>query len=396
MQPVHARYPFFEAAREAVATADVSLPTLVASDAPAVERGRERVERALLEGTVATEADTESDIQTELLSYPIARILVSMLDSSAAVEKYAAAEARTAIKRLRADVEAETGLQSVERERVSLLEILREFDVGQAVREQGQTNAGPTPVDDAAGPLDTGSETGTGSRTISESSGRIERRRTAESGFRITVGQYLALSSPEWGSEWRLVGRDVAGGEVAVSREELFDLVEAAIRDRILDGLPFDLPADEGIAAELEAQIDGLHQLLKGPSMVGEIDRVVPELFPPCMENLIQKAERGTHLDPPERFTLMAFLTGIGMDADEIIAFCAETSLDSEGIRYQTEYLRSKTGTQYPPPSCETLAIYEICHNEDDHWKEAGEPLAYYQRQLDETDQQFTDWRERP
>ena len=51
MDAFHAKYPFFEAARDAVAEASVSLPDLVAADAPAVERARERVERALLEGT---------------------------------------------------------------------------------------------------------------------------------------------------------------------------------------------------------------------------------------------------------------------------------------------------------------------------------------------------------
>ncbi|MDZ5813263.1 DNA primase, partial [Halorubrum sp. AD140] len=86
MDALDAKYPFFASAREAVAEAAVSLPELVAADAPAVERARERVERALLEGTVAAESgafpgESASDVQAELLSYPVARILVSLLDS---------------------------------------------------------------------------------------------------------------------------------------------------------------------------------------------------------------------------------------------------------------------------------------------------------------------------
>jgi len=159
--------------------------------------------------------------------------------------------------------------------------------------------------------------------------------------------------------------------------------------------LPFDgLDEGAGIAAELEAELTDLRRLLSERSRVGEIDFVARELFPPCIENLLQKAEDGIELEGFEQFTLMAFLTGIGMDADEIVAFCEESSLEPEGIRYQTEYLKDDRGTQYPPPSCETLSAYGICHNEDDHWKIAGHPLAYYQEQLDAADAELVDWRE--
>src|SRR6056297_2247946 len=106
--PRDARYPFLAAARDAVTETGVDLGTLVANDEPAVDRGRERVERALLAGRVDTETPEEWRLEDELLSYPIARILVSLLDSPAAVEKYAAAEAKTAIERLHEDLDSAT------------------------------------------------------------------------------------------------------------------------------------------------------------------------------------------------------------------------------------------------------------------------------------------------
>lgn len=360
MDPLHARYPFFEAAREAVATADVSLPRLVATDAPAVERGRERVERALMEGTVESESPSEYGVQDELLSYPVARILVSLLDSPAAVEKYAAAEAATAAEQFRTDDERDDGeLRSTATTSVELEEVLREFGLSGDVRAE--------PV--------------SGNRSPDR--------------YWIAVDQYLGLVSSDWDDSWRLVSREVTNGEVRVERDELFRLLERAAYERILDGLPFELAEGGELAAELESQIADLQRLLNDRPHVGEIDHVVPELFPPCMENLIDKAERGTMLDSAESFALMAFLTGIGMDADEIVAFCADASLDAEGIVYQTEYLRDDTGTQYPPPSCETLSTYEICHNEDDHWQVAADPLTYYEKRLETADDDYTDWRER-
>ncbi|MFC5278059.1 DNA primase [Halorubrum rubrum] len=365
MDALHAKYPFFEGARDAVAGASASLPELVAADAPAVDRARERVERALLEGTVEPEAGAfggsavDHDARAELLSYPIARILVSLLDSEPAVEKYAAAEAATALSRLRADLERDDELRSTPTPTVDLDDVLGEFDLSDAVRAE--------PV--------------RGSRDPSH--------------YRIDVGPYLRLSSPSWGDSWRLVNRALANGAVRITREELLEALGSAIEARVREGLPFDLETGEGIAAELESRVSELKRLLSERTYAGPIDVVAPDLFPPCMENLIEKAERGVELSGPESFALMAFLVGIGMSPDEVVAFCADTSLDAEGIRYQTEYLADDRGTQYPPPTCETLSNYGICHNEADHMRVAADPLSYYETRVNDVDgDEIVDWRE--
>ncbi|WP_321167806.1 DNA primase large subunit PriL [Halonotius terrestris] len=365
--PRDARYPFLAAARAAVTEAGVDLAELVATDEPAVDRGRERVERALLAGRVDSETPDQWRVEDELLSYPIARILVSLLDSPAAVEKYAAAEAKTAIERLQDDLEnAGDELRSTPSAGIDRETLITELGLEGSIRpeREGATTTGDATAGDEP------------------------------AWFHVGVGTYLELASGARGDGWRLVNRELSDGAVRVEREELFRLLRTAIRRRVAEGLPFDgLNEDEGIAAELEAELTDLRRLLSERTRVGEIDFVARELFPPCIENLLQKAEDGIELEGFEQFTLMAFLTGIGMDADEIVAFCAASSLEPEGIRYQTEYLKADRGTQYPPPSCETLSAYGICHNEDDHWKVAGHPLEYYQQQL-ETADDVVDWRE--
>ena len=374
MDALDAKYPFFASAREAVASAGVSLPDLVAADAPAVERARERVERALLEGTVAAESgafpgESAYDVQAELLSYPIARILVSLLDSDPAIEKYAAAEAATAMERVRRDLEADDELRSVSSATVALDDLLAEFDLADAVRPDATAPAGARGVAGAGG---TGRD---------------------PDGYRIDVGPYLRLTSPEWGDSWRLVNRALADGAVRVSREELLAALEAAVEARVAEGLPFELAADEGIAEALASRVADLRRLLSERTYAEPPDVVAPALFPPCMTNLIEKAERDAALSAAESFALMAFLVGIGMTPDEVVAFCADTSLDAEGIRYQTEFLTDDRGTQYPPPTCETLANYGICHNEDDHMQVAADPLSYYEKQVAAADE-VTDWRD--
>ncbi|ELZ49095.1 DNA primase, large subunit [Halorubrum distributum JCM 9100] len=375
MDALDAKYPFFASAREAVAEAAVSLPELVAADAPAVERARERVERALLEGTVAAESgefpgESASDTQAELLSYPIARILVSLLDSDPAIEKYAAAEAATAMERVRRDLETDDELRSVSSATVGLDDLLAEFDLADAVRPDATAPAGVR-----------------GAGTGATGAGRDPDH------YRIDVGPYLRLTSPEWGDSWRLVNRALADGAVRVSREELLAALEAAVEARVAEGLPFELGADEEIAAALESRVADLRRLLSERTYAEPPDVVAPALFPPCMTNLIEKAERDAALSAAESFALMAFLVGIGMTPDEVVAFCADTSLDAEGIRYQTEFLTDDRGTQYPPPTCETLANYGICHNEDDHMQVAADPLSYYEKRVAAADD-VTDWRD--
>ncbi|ELZ54687.1 MULTISPECIES: DNA primase large subunit [Halorubrum] len=379
MDALDAKYPFFASAREAVAAAAVSLPELVAADAPAVERARERVERALLEGTVASESgafpgESAYDAQAELLSYPIARILVSLLDSDPAIEKYAAAEAATAMERVRRDLDADDELRSVSSATVTLDDLLAEFDLADAVRP------------DATTPVGVGRGVAGGGAAGTGSAGRDP------SHYRIDVGPYLRLTSPDWGDSWRLVNRALADGAVRVSRDELLVALEAAVEERVAEGLPFELAADEGIGEALESRVADLRRLLSERTYAEPPDVVAPDLFPPCMTNLIEKAERDAALSAPESFALMAFLVGIGMTPDEVVAFCTDTSLDAEGIRYQTEYLTDDRGTQYPPPTCETLANYGICHNEDDHMQVAADPLSYYEKRVAAADD-VTDWR---
>lgn len=361
-----ARYPFFETARTAVQETDVALPTLIAEDAPAVERGRERVERALMEGTTAPEDPHAWQPRDELLSYPIARILVSLIDAPAAVEKYAEAEAATAYDRFTDDFETgDDGLRSTPSERVTLDRFLREFDLADDVRPE--------------------TASGRGSRT----------QAGGEDRYWIAVGSYLRLTDDR-GERWRLVNRELADGEVRVTQDELYRLLRVAVRRRVADGLPFDVTASSGgpdLAAELESEVAHLRDLLAERDSVGDIDTVVPDLFPPCMTDLLERAQRGADLSPQGSFALLAFLTGIGMDLEETLAFCRDTSLDPEAIRYQTEYLRDDGGTQYPPPSCETLHEYGLCDNEDDHWDVSSHPLVYYKKTLAAADdEELAEW----
>lgn len=357
MEPHHARYPFFEAARRAVRERDASLPDLVAGDDPAVERGRDRVERALVEGVTDPTDPADWSTRAELLSYPVARVLISLLGADAAVQKYAAAEAATARERYREDVASdEPELASTPSDSVDLDDLLREFDLAGDVRAGAADGPGP-------------------------------------GSFQVAVGRYLSLSDPGWGAEWRLVRRQLHDGEVRVERDELFALLGEATRRRVAAGLPFDVDPEGELATALEPQVASLRELLDERERVAEVDAVVPELFPSCIETLHERAREDV-LTPPESFALVSFLAASGLDVEEVPAFLADSTLPPEQVRYQAARICDERGAQYPPPSCETLAGYGVCENEDGHRDDASGPIAAYRDRLAAADG-YVDWRDR-
>jgi DNA primase large subunit len=371
MDPLYAKYPFFRGAREAVGEADISPAALIAEDAPAVERGRERVERALMEGTVAAEEPRQWDEREELLSYPIARILVSLVDTPAAVEKYAAAEAATAAERFRADFEADDDeLASTGPRRASLSDVLREFDLADGVRTE---------------------------RAADERRRRESARPPAH--YWIELGAYLTLADVDWGERWRLVNREVAAGDVRVARRELHRLIEEAVRRRVAEGLPFqvrDGGAGDEIAAALDDEVGELRDLLNDHDATGRtnVDTVVPALFPPCIRSLVQRARGGESLPAHSEFSLVSFLVALGMDETEVATLLDADGDDAERLETRVTYLADADGTQYAPPSCATMVSYGDCTDPDERCETISHPLSYYTGAISDAGD-VRDWRER-
>ncbi len=343
MKALYARYPFLGAAREAVEAAEVDLAALIGEEA-VVSRATERVTGALREESIG---DPHRTTRVELLSYPVARVLVSLVDERICTRKYARAEAQRAISQFRVPREATDSLKSTRTERLSIGELLSEFDLTDHVAE-------------------------------------------TEDGYRVAVGTYLALAADVWGEEWRLVNRTLSAGEVHIEREELYTLLEEAIAQRVARGLPLSVP--EEIATPLETAVAEIREALSDLDLTREIDTVVPDRFPPCMKALLDSIQKGEHLGHHSRFAITAFLASIGMSTDEIIdLYMVNSSFGEEMTRYQTDHIRGETSpTEYSPPSCATMQSYGDCVNKDDICEDEineSHPLNYYEYRLDQADE---------
>lgn len=349
MNQLHARYPFLEAARTAVDEAGVNLAAIITDNEQVVDRAFERVSLALEEGTVG---GAHRRPRVELLSYPVARVLVSLVDQHILTRRYTRAEAATAHERFEADLTETTELKSRQRDRLTLDSLLAEFDMTDGVRE-------------------------------------------VPDGYVVDVGLYLSLAADQWGDEWRLVNRDLQAGEIPLNQREVLVLVRHAIQQRIADGLPLSVP--DAIGAELESEVAQLRELLADLELMRDIDTVVPDLFPPCMTYLLDQVQKGEHLEHHSRFAIATFLTSIGMTTDEIVElFQVNPGFGEEATRYQVDHIRGATSpTEYSPPSCATMQSYGDCVNMDDLCETISHPLGYYEKKLDTADEdELVDWRE--
>jgi DNA primase large subunit len=339
MDATLARYPFTAAAREAVAADDVDLAGLVADgEGPVVERAQARVESAIEAGTVGA---AHPRPRIELLSYPVARVLVSLVDDPGLTRRYARAEAETAIARVRADRE-QTALKSIEREPLTLEALLDEFDLADAVEP------------------------------------------TAE-GFAVDVTTYLRLADGLEDEGWRLVSRELAGGRVPVSDAELHDLLREAVHDRVADGLPLVVP--DPVTEALSARAAELRSQLADHSRAWAFERVESALFPPCVEALLERAASGGDFPAHSQFALASFLATVGMPNEAVVdRLAAHPSLSAEAAAALVDHLADEAGAEYPPPSCATMVEYGDCVDTDALCARIGHPLEYYERRLDGVD----------
>lgn len=354
MDRLHARYPFLDAAREAVDRADVDLGAVVLrEDSPVVERALERVESAIAEGRVGS----PRNLRVELLSYPVARVIVSAVGDRDLIRAYATAEAATAHERFVADVENPSPT-SVAGGQITVERLLREFDLTGSVVEVEVA----TGVQVGAGP-------------------GVERESGRDPTYRIDVGPYLQLAGGLDDLRWRLVRRDLSGGAVTVQPEELHALLREAVRERVAAKLPVGVP--DAILDALGPAIERVERSVADTTPPRGIDVVAPEAFPPCVQALVERARTDEDLPPHSAFSLVGFLTGIGMDASEAATLCDRPT---EEFEHRAGQIASENGVDYPPPSCATMDAYGDCVDEDDLCERIGHPMEYYAERVDGTE----------
>ncbi len=327
MDPNLARYPFLEAAREAVTESESSLEEILGSEgrSAAVARAVERIERALAGDTVG---HPRVDHEVELLSYPLARIIVSLVDDTRVTSRYVQAEAATAIERLTEDTERAAGNDLIDTDG-----LIDEFDL-----------------------------------TL----------RTRDTWYEIAVLDFLSISGDLEGERWQLVNRQLGAGWVRIETDELQQILQAAISQRVGRDLPLVVPGE--IAERLDGAIETITDAIGSVRLPSEFEVIDPGAFPPCMDNLLVRVRDEESLSASSRYALASFLTSLGLAPEEFNRVI-EPPIPDGLIRMGDAVQGADGPTQFPPGICETMVAYGDCVNPDSLCEQIDHPIEYYDEQ---------------
>ncbi len=324
-----ARYPFVKGASDFVRSSEVSLEDLISRTAypEARRRGRKRVLEALNDTKIQTNAaSTEEEFLAEVLSYPVARMIVSSVGDDFLIRRYAMGEAKTLAERLHTE---DVALQ---------MEVAS--DLGVSCQLDGELPS-------------------------------------------MHFCDFLRYTSGIRGKEWKLVNQEVKKGYISLSKVKFSRVLEQALDEKIEHELP--LPVTEAIIEafkedvnDVSAQVEEIRSKYKGNEF-GEV-RIVN--FPPCMKALVSQAQAGKNMPHAGRFALVTFLNYIGMPTDQIIrTFYTSPDFDNKMTEYQVRHITGDgMGKKYSCPECSTMRTNGICVDLDAMCKtgKIRHPLNYY------------------
>jgi len=331
-----AKYPFVPEAAEEVKRRDLKIENLMNPDYKEIlDRAEERVEEALQSNPPKVSyRPHEGDI--EILSFPVAVILVAASVNDFMKRRYALAEAARAAE-----------LLANENEEKKIVEVAKAFNWK--------------------------------IRTPKESLGRIKFE------FAVHFTDFLRNTESFHEKEWKLVNKPVLRGDVYLRKHDVARLLQEEIRRRIEVRLASNVRSM--LQDPILERVDKLKQIYA--SQIGEKHfeelpkELVDEAFPPCVRQLYDAAKSGRHISHVGRFTLTTFLLHAGMEPNKIVELFHSTSDFNERLtRYQVEHISGSRGsrTKYIPPKCETLQTHGVCPGVDDLCRSVRHPLSYYRR----------------
>jgi DNA primase large subunit len=293
--------------------------------------GIERLDNALKKRNVENRSlATETDCIMEILSYPLARMVAVCVGDTYFKRRYALGEASHAYRNLL-------------NEPISfLLEISKELHLN--VERVGETNK-----------------------------------------IKIFFKDYLRYAPTRY-KEWKMVNRDMNRGFVTLYRRELARILLELLRKRINEELD-SRKCNSVIKKAFDADINRFQNIVnmqKKKMEAAPVGKLSVEKLPPCLKDILAAIQAGENVPHMGRFALVAFLSSLKMNTNEILKlFSTAPDYQEDKTRYQVEHITgSSSSTTYKSPGCDKMRTYGLCPVDkmDDLCKKIRHPLSYYSR----------------
>jgi DNA primase large subunit len=342
----YAKYPFLSQSSQFIKEQDVSLSDLLYSDL--YDRARERAYQKILQ-SVQREApepvefsnassfdsmsslDDRAKIVNEVLSYVIARIIISCINDPFLIQWYAHYEA-------------------------SLIHVYLQGEDNETLRQ------------------------------VSSDLG-LQYEQEDDDTFSLTFVDYLTFTKNFKTQDWKLVNRDLVKGRIILDRRQVNRLLLEVVRDHVISEFP--RPVTDEIVAHFKDWSKRIKNEISAKK--AEFDKFSSEevdidQFPPCIQSLMGRIGAGENISHEARFAIVSFANTIGMTKEDIIRiFSASPDFDLSKSQYQIDHIMGEiSATEYTPPECSTMKSYGNCFKPDNlcnkEWM--SHPLKYYRAKL--------------
>ncbi len=266
----------------------------------------------------------------EILSFPLAKILVSFLGEDA-IELFSSSVRKTTKKYLRED--------SIELDK---------------------KKRGLEPLIDLSQDL--------GLKVFIESQNLIS----------INVLEYLSFVPSK--KELKLVNQSVQNGKIFLTRNDFIDFLAEKSYFIVLESLPVSV---ENIPKSFKKSAMELKPFLFSNKKKFDFKitgKVKPENFPACMKNIYSQLLEGQNIPHSGRFAIATFLNQVGMPSNDIIgAFSKTPNFNERATEYQVNAIIKKG---YITPACSKLRALGFCTKPTCSEKH---PANFYFKQFNKT-----------
>ena len=176
--------------------------------------------------------------------------------------------------------------------------------------------------------------------------------------FVIKVADYIKRAVHFHEREWKLINRRVEKGLVFLTSHETVRLIrrelDAYINSKIHSTTTLSIP---------ETFKERVYDLVDLAKKFSDTVTISTE-YPPCIKHAIEVLERGENLPHSGRFMLATYLLAKGQTIDQIAPLFKNAPDYNERVtRYQIEHIAGTSGnrTKYSCPSCDKLKSENLC-----------------------------------
>ncbi|MGQ9468600.1 MAG: hypothetical protein ACUVTD_02045 [Nitrososphaerales archaeon] len=323
-----AKYPFLKEAGDYVKELSLSIEDLRQDDyKPALERAKNRVIEAIKKNFISIEIEEPN---LEILSFPLAMMLVKAIGIDYFMSRYSLAES------LRAE-------RLLEKEKKPIISNIfkRAFNVDLISIEHDFFD------------------------------------------FKMNMVEYLLRATNFHKPEWKLVNRIVEDGFVYIKTRELVRLIREEIRKIVYERMKsLSLPKMPENVKEI---IDEISKALP-PLPSKELQEVTPRNYPPCVVYVLDLLQRGQNVPHYGRFLLTSYLLGIGKSVEDVINIYQRAPDFNERLtKYQVEHIAGMRGgrRRYKVPNCRTLITHGLCFKDEILCVRIRNPLQFGRKPLE-------------